>query len=211
MMWELFAAENYALQIAADRRTGFVKALHGGYALIILQASIPETSGPDLCCEMRKAGIDAPILILTDGNSAEDRVKGLKLGADDCLATPFDAHELLARIEALLRRLGNVRRFPVRTFRFNDVEMDFDRAEVRKAGQPVVLAARELDLMRYLVQHRGRVVPREEILGEVWQYNANVVSRTVDVHIWGLRRKLDHAKRPRHIQTVRGKGYRFVA
>jgi two-component system alkaline phosphatase synthesis response regulator PhoP len=210
-MCGLLARENYAVQTAADGRAGFDKAQQKDCALAILKANLPGRNGLDICCDMRKAGIDIPILILTHGSTARDRVLGLKLGADDCLAMPFDTSELLARVEALLRRVGNAYRIPVRTFQFNDVEMDFERAEVRKAGQSVVLAARELELLHYLVQHRGRVVPRNEILGEVWQYNGDVVSRTVDVHIWWLRKKLDHTEQPQHIQTVRGRGYRFVA
>jgi two-component system OmpR family response regulator len=140
-----------------------------------------------------------------------DCVRGLKLGADDCLAIPFDPSELLARVEALLRRVEKENRIPVRTFQFDDVEMDFERAEVHKAGQPVVMAAKELQLISYLVQNRDRVVPREEILRNVWQYNGDVSSRTVDVHISWLRQKLDNPHNPQHIQTIRGKGYRFTA
>jgi two-component system alkaline phosphatase synthesis response regulator PhoP len=142
---------------------------------------------------------------------AMDRVTGLKLGADDCLAIPFDPHELLARVEALLRRVEKENRIPLRTFRFDDVEMDFERAKVRKAGQPVNMATKELQLISYLVQNRDRVVPREEILRKVWQYNNDVSSRTLDVHIAWLRQKLDNPQNPQHIQTIRGKGYRFTA
>jgi two-component system alkaline phosphatase synthesis response regulator PhoP len=142
---------------------------------------------------------------------AMDRVTGLKLGADDCLAIPFDPHELLARVEALLRRVEKENRIPLRTFRFDDVEMDFERAKVRKAGQPVNMATKELQLISHLVQNRDRVVPREEILRKVWQYNTDVSSRTLDVHIAWLRQKLDNPQNPQHIQTIRGKGYRFTA
>ncbi len=205
------ADENYAVQTAADGRAAFDQAQQGRCALVVLKANLPGRTGLDICCDIRKAGIDIPIMLLTAGSTAADRVKGLKVGADDCLTMPFDTRELLARVEVLLRRPGGLGRVRERTFQFNDVEVDFEHAEVRKAGQPVALAARELDLIRYLVQHRGRVVPREEILSEVWQYNTDVISRTVDVHIWWLRRKLDHPDLPQHIQTVRGRGYRFVA
>jgi two-component system, OmpR family, alkaline phosphatase synthesis response regulator PhoP len=140
-----------------------------------------------------------------------NRVVGLKLGADDYLAKPFDPTELLARIEALLRRVHKERRIAVHTFRFDDVEVDFERSEILKAGQRVEVAAKELLLLRYLVDHRDRVVPREEILQKVWQYDSQVTSRTVDVHVSWLRQKLDNSQNPKHIQTVRGKGYRFTA
>jgi DNA-binding response OmpR family regulator len=149
--------------------------------------------------------------MLTARPMAMDRVTGLKLGADDCLAIPFDPHELLARVEALLRRVEKENRIPLRTFSFDDVEMDFERALVHKAGQPVNMAAKELQLISYLVQNRDRVVPREEILRKVWQYNTDVSSRTLDVHIAWLRQKLDKPHNPQHIQTIRGKGYRFTA
>jgi two-component system OmpR family response regulator len=149
--------------------------------------------------------------MLTARSLVMDRVTGLKLGADDCLAIPFDPSELLARVEALLRRVEKENRIVVRTFQFDDVEMDFERAKVRKAGQPVNLASKELQLLSYLVQNRDRVLPREEILQKVWQYNSHVSSRTLDVHISWLRQKLDNPENPQHIQTIRGKGYRFTA
>src|SRR3954471_24719813 len=129
--------------------------------------------------------------MLTARSQVMDRVVGLKLGADDYLAKPFDPAELLARIEALLRRTQKESRLPVQSFRFGDVEVDFERAEVRKGGAPVNLASKELQLLRYLVDNRERVVSREEILQKVWEYNSEVSSRTIDVHVAWLRQKLE--------------------
>jgi two-component system, OmpR family, alkaline phosphatase synthesis response regulator PhoP len=113
-------------------------------------------------------------------------------------------------VEALLRRIRKESRVTVRTFAFDNVEVDFERSEVRKDKELVSIAAKELQLLEYLVQNRDRIVPREKILREVWEYDAQVASRTIDVHIAWLREKLDNAKNPKHIQTVRGKGYRFT-
>src|SRR5438445_6464672 len=120
---------------------------------------LPGRSGFDVCKEIRQHGIDTAVLMLTARTQVIDRVVGLKLGADDYLTKPFDPSELLARIEALLRRVRKESRIPVRTFRFGDVEADFERAEVYKAGQRVNIAAKELQLLRYLVDHRDRIVP----------------------------------------------------
>jgi DNA-binding response OmpR family regulator len=208
---KLLAGKGYAVALASDGEAGLDEALQRDCALIILNAMLPKRSGLQVCCDLREAGVDTAILMLTARPMVRDRVACLKGGADDCLSIPFDPAEFLARVEALLRRIAKENRIPARTFQFEDVEMDFARSEVRRAGQPVTLTARELDLIRYLVQHRDRAVPREEILGQVWRYSSEVISRTLDVHIWWLRKKLDHPPCPRHIHTVRGQGYRFTA
>jgi two-component system, OmpR family, alkaline phosphatase synthesis response regulator PhoP len=137
-------------------------------------------------------------------------VVGLKTGADDYLAKPFDPSELLARVEALLRRVRKENLAPVVRFQYGNVQVDFEKAEVAKAGVPVSLAGKELQLLRYLIDHRGRVVPRDELLKNVWEYQPDVSSRTVDVHVAWLRQKLeDNPQFPKHILTVRGSGYRF--
>jgi len=116
----------------------------------------------------------------------------------------------LERMEALLRRVQKENRIPVQSFHFGDIEIDFERAVLLKGGQPVTLASKELQLLRYLVDNRGRVVPREELLQNVWEYSSDVSSRTIDVHVAWLRQKLeDNPQNPKHIHTIRGKGYRF--
>jgi two-component system alkaline phosphatase synthesis response regulator PhoP len=207
---DLLNAEGHRVESASDGDVGLTKATKEKFALIILDVMLPKKTGFEVCRQLRQAGIDTAILMLTAKTQVVDRVVGLKLGADDYLTKPFDPAELLARVEALLRRVNKENRVNVRSFNFGDVQIDFERAEVRKAGQPLALAAKELQLLRYLVNHRDRVVPREEILRQVWEYDSEISSRTIDVHIAWLRQKLDNPQNPKFIQTVRGKGYRFT-
>jgi two-component system, OmpR family, alkaline phosphatase synthesis response regulator PhoP len=207
---DLLTTEGHRVESVSDGDAGLAKATREKFALIILDVMLPKKTGFEVCRQLRQSGIDTAILMLTAKTQIVDRVVGLKLGADDYLTKPFDPAELLARVEALLRRVNKENRVNVRNFHFGDVEIDFERAEVRKAGQPLALAGKELQLLRYLVNHRDRVVPREEILQEVWEYDSEVSSRTIDVHIAWLRQKLDNPQSPKFIQTVRGKGYRFT-
>lgn len=207
---DLLATEGHRVESVSDGDAGLAKATKEKFALIILDVMLPKKTGFEVCRQLRQSGIDTAILMLTAKTQVVDRVVGLKLGADDYLTKPFDPAELLARVEALLRRVNKENRVNVLSFHFGDVEIDFERAEVRKAGLPLALAAKELQLLRYLVNHRDRVVPREEILQEVWEYDSEVSSRTIDVHVAWLRQKLDNPQNPKFIQTVRGKGYRFT-
>ena len=207
---DLLASEGHRVESVSDGDAGLAKATKEKFALIILDVMLPKKTGFEVCRQLRQTGIDTAILMLTAKTQVVDRVVGLKLGADDYLTKPFDPAELLARVEALLRRVNKENRVNVRSFHFGDVEIDFERAEVRKAGLPLALAAKELQLLRYLVNHRDRVVPREEILQQVWEYDSEVSSRTIDVHVAWLRQKLDNPQNPKFIQTVRGKGYRFT-
>jgi two-component system, OmpR family, alkaline phosphatase synthesis response regulator PhoP len=208
---DLLAAEGYDVEVASDGEAALGKASGGGFDLVVLDVMLPKKTGLEVCRELRQKGFDSAILMLTAKTQVSDRVVGLKLGADDYLSKPFNPAELLARVEALLRRVLKENRIPVRSFQFDDVDVDFERAEVRRSGEPVAMAQKELQLLRYLVDHRERVVTREELLRKIWEYRADVSSRTVDVHIAWLRQKLERdPQNPRHIQTIRGKGYRFT-
>jgi len=207
---DLLSTEGYEVESAADGESGLSKAIAGKFDLVMLDIMLPRKTGFDVCRELRQKGIDVAILMLTAKTQVVDRVVGLKLGADDYLTKPFDPAELLARVEALLRRVQKENRIPVQSFQFGDIEIDFERALLMKAGNPVTLASKELQLLRYLVDNRGRVVPREELLQNVWEYSSDVSSRTIDVHVAWLRQKLeDNPQNPKHIHTIRGKGYRF--
>lgn len=209
---DLLTAEGYEVQSAGDGEEGLRQASSGRFDLVVLDVMLPRKTGYDVCRELRQSGVDTAILMLTAKTQVVDRVVGLKLGADDYLTKPFDPSELVARIEALLRRVQKESRIPVRKYQFGDIEVDFERAEVLRAGQRIGLASKELQLLRYLVDNRERVVPREEILQRVWEYRSDVNSRTIDVHVAWLRQKLEQDPTlPKHIQTIRGKGYRFSA
>jgi two-component system alkaline phosphatase synthesis response regulator PhoP len=207
---DLLATDGHQVESASDGESGLARAIKEDFDLIILDVMLPRKNGFDVCRELRQRGRDTAVLMLTAKTQVVDRVVGLKLGADDYLAKPFDPAELLARVEALLRRVKKEGRTPVRTFQFHDVEVNFESGEVTKAGSAVALAAKELQLLRYLVDRRGQVVPREELLQNVWEYQSDVNSRTIDVHVAWLRQKLeDVPQNPRFIHTIRGKGYRF--
>jgi two-component system alkaline phosphatase synthesis response regulator PhoP len=209
---DLLEAEGYQVDTAMDGPTGLAKAGGGEFDVVILDVMLPGKSGFDVCRELRQKGCDTAILMLTAKTGVVDRVVGLKLGADDYLAKPFDPSELLARVESLLRRVPKKKRIPVEQFEFGNVSADFALGQVHKKGELVTMAAKELQLLRYLIDRRGTVVSREELLQNVWEYQAEVSSRTIDVHVAWLRQKLeDNPQSPQYIHTVRGVGYRFTA
>jgi two-component system alkaline phosphatase synthesis response regulator PhoP len=209
---DLLTAEGYAVESAADGITGLARAGKEPFDLIVLDIMLPGKNGLEVCRELRRQGKDMAVLMLTAKTQLTDRVVGLKLGADDYVTKPFEPPELLARIEALLRRVKKEKLTPVARFEFGSVAADFEKGEVRKSGAVVPLAGKELELLRYLIDRRGKAVSRDELLEAVWEYQPGVSSRTVDVHVAWLRQKLeDTPQNPRHIQTVRGVGYRFAA
>jgi two-component system alkaline phosphatase synthesis response regulator PhoP len=209
-MSDLLTAKGFAVDSANEGPAGLAKVLNGRFDLVILDVMLPGMSGLDVCRELRERGNDVPVLMLTAKTQLADRVAGLRLGADDYLIKPFETPELLARIDALLRRSHKGRFTPVLSFQFDKIEINFATGEVRKDGVPITLSAKEMELLRYLVDHRGKVVSRDELLKGVWDYQPGVSSRTIDVHVAWLRQKLgDDLQTPRHIQTVRGVGYRF--
>jgi two-component system alkaline phosphatase synthesis response regulator PhoP len=209
---DLLISEGYAVDIAFDGPTGLQRAVAEPFDLVILDVMLPGKSGFDVCRDLRQQGKDVAVMMLTAKSQLTDRVVGLKLGADDYVAKPFEPAELLARVEALLRRVKKKKLPPVTSFQFADVDIDFEKGVVRKGETPVSLAGKEMELLRYLIDHRGKVVPRDELLEAVWQYQPGVSSRTIDVHVAWLRQKLEsNPGSPQHIHTVRGVGYRFAA
>ena len=202
-------SEGHHVQAAGDGQTGFEMASAGAFDLIVLDLMLPRKNGLDLCRELRQRGISTPILMLTARGQTVDKVVGLKIGADDYLTKPFEMLELLARVEALLRRAPAFSSSRD-VFQFGPVRVDLRRTEVVRHGKPVTLSAKEFQLLRYLVEHRGTTVSRETLLSEVWGYGGLTSSRTVDVHVAWLRQKLEEDPRqPQLILTVHGLGYRL--
>lgn len=205
-------SEGFSVSSASNGEEGIELARNQVFDLMILDVMLPKKNGFDVCRDLRKEGNETPILMLTAKGEIIDKVLGLKLGADDYLTKPFEIMELLARIEALLRRSPtNTKNGSHEDFQFGDVEIDFKRAEVLKGNSVVDLSAMEFKLLHFLIDNRGNVHSRDELLDAVWGYDAMPTTRTVDVHIAWLRQKLEeNPKHPKYIQTVHGMGYKFV-
>lgn len=207
---DLLRAEGSIVEIARDGSTGLKRATDESFDLLILDVMLPKLSGTDLCHAVREQGFDGAILMLTAKGQVADRVHGLKLGADDYLVKPFNPDELVARVAALLRRVHKEQLTPVMRIEFGSVVADFSCNEFRKDRRSISLTAKEAELLRFLINHRGQVLSRDRILKQVWKEQPHITPRTVDVHIAWLRQKLeDKADSPRHILTARGEGYRF--
>ena len=201
--------EGYVVETAKDGEEGMEKVTSSPFDLLILDVMLPYRSGFDLCRDIRQSGLATPILFLTARNEIVDKVVGFKLGGDDYLTKPFESAELMVRVEALLRRA------PVQTGRgvhqVGSLRVDFARKEVTRDGTPVHLSGREFQLLRYFMERAGQTISRAELLRAVWGYDASAFTRTVDVHVFSLRQKLEEEpSRPELITTVAGVGYRFA-
>jgi two-component system alkaline phosphatase synthesis response regulator PhoP len=207
---DLLRGNGHDVAVSGDGEDGLRMAREQPFDLLILDVLLPGTDGFELCRAARSSGFDGGILMLTARTQVDDRVQGLRNGADDYLAKPFDSKDLMARVDALLRRIGKTGLTPVARFQFGDVTVDFERRRVLGGETAVKLAAQELRLLKYLIDRRGQNVSRENILARVWHDQPYIGPRTVDVHVAWLRQKLEaNPQSPRHILTVRGEGYRF--
>jgi DNA-binding response OmpR family regulator len=202
-------AEGYAVTVTGNGTDACQLARERCFRLIVLDVLLPGKDGFTICRELRKAGMDTPILLLTARAEQSEKVLGLELGADDYVTKPFGTHELRARIKALLRRAAP-RREPIETFRFGDCEVDFRRGEMRRAGVAVELTAIEFKLLGCFIESRGRILSREHLLGAVWGIGTHVSERVVDNHVLYLRRKIESDPgSPVFLRGIRGLGYRF--
>jgi two-component system, OmpR family, alkaline phosphatase synthesis response regulator PhoP len=209
LLKDSFLYEGYEVEVASDGLVGLQMATRRPSDLIVLDVMLPGMDGLTLCRELRQRDVRYPILMLTARNLERDKVTGLKTGADDYLTKPFSIAELLARAEAILRRMRPDQNL---IFSFGEIWVDFGSFEARRNGEPLDLSPLEFEILRYLVENRGRVIRRSEMLHKIWGYDAETHTRTVDTHIANLRQKIgDDSSHPSYIVTVHGIGYRFKA
>jgi two-component system, OmpR family, alkaline phosphatase synthesis response regulator PhoP len=203
--------QGHIVSVARDGNSGMEMATREPFDVLILDIMLPGQSGLAICQKLRQLGSNAPILMLTARRQTMDKVVGLRTGADDYLTKPFKMVELLARVDALLRRAGTGKVNPSLRYEYGDLQIDIRSTEVRREGRPVTLSAKEFQLLRYFAEHRGATLSRDELLREVWGYGGQPTTRTVDVHVAWLRQKIEKdPKNPQHILTVVGLGYKFA-
>ena len=203
-------ADGYDVRWESNGSAGYQAACANTFDLILLDVSLPGKNGFDICRDLRRDGVSAPVLVLTARGEVIDRVLGLKLGADDYVQKNCEPIELMARIEAMLRRSQPSVTSPEIAC-FGDIRVDFRQHDVSRAGSTVVLTPMEFRLLEYLLERRGNVVTREELLENVWSADGGMMSRTVDVHVAGLRKKIEADSRyPRFLLTIKGAGYKLA-
>ena len=207
----------YEVETAEDGESALQLASEGGFDAILLDLILPKMDGVKVCEELRSNGIDTPVLMLTVKSDLEDRIRGFVAGADDYMAKTTDIIELLARLQAVLRRTSpqTCRTRPAEkataVHEFGDVRVDVSEATVRRGSERVELSRKEYELLCYFLEHPLKTLARGRLLKEIWRFDPSTPTRTVDVHIVGLRKKLENdPAHPRWFRTVRGKGYEFV-
>jgi len=207
---DLLRSDGYLVENSGDGVEGQELATKNPFDLIILDVMLPSRDGFEVCRRLRENGVNTPVLMLTARNELNNKIQGFKAGGDDYLTKPFETPELEARIEALLRRASRGARNQLKSYDFDGIHVDFARSELTKNGKSTALGEREARLLRYLIERKGTILSRDELLQEVWGYKSIPLTRTVDVHIAWLRQKIeDDPKNPRHIVTVHGQGYCF--
>ncbi len=207
---DMLHASNYEVEVSGDGAEALQLALGRSYDLIVLDVMLPSMDGFHVAGDLRRRGNNTPILMLTARDEVEDKVGGLKAGADDYLTKPFEAAEFLARIEALMRRTARQSGPGLRTYDFGGMRVDFAKSRLVRDEKTIDLSEQECRLLQYLIENRGEVVSRDTLLREVWGYETVPITRTVDVHVAWLRQKIEaDPKQPRFIVTVHGRGYRF--
>ncbi|MBD0369235.1 MAG: response regulator transcription factor [Pyrinomonadaceae bacterium] len=205
-----FSYEGYTVEVARDGALGLKLATDKSHDLIILDVMLPKMCGLEVCKSLRTSGNQTPIIMLTARGQEIDKVVGLKTGADDYVTKPFSFLELMARVEAILRR-SNRAEDAFEQAQFGDVVLNFKNLEAHKSGHALDLSPREFKLLKYFLEHKGEVITRDQLLDAVWGYDGFPLTRTVDMHIAKLRHKIeDSPADPRYIITVHRAGYKFI-
>jgi DNA-binding response OmpR family regulator len=205
-------SKGYCVLSCGDGLEGLELAGSQTFDVIVLDVNLPSLNGFDVCRNLRTSGINTPLLILSARTDLKDKIIGLKTGADDYMTKPFEIAELQARLEALMRRSLGLGRIELQSYNFAGIHVNFGQSRLKRKGRVVALSELECRLLRYLVEHRGMVLTRDDLLQHVWNYDTRpaLQTRTVDVHIVALRHKIEEdPKTPRYIETVYGEGYRF--
>jgi len=208
-------SEGYTVQTATDGSEGLrlasTKRPEEAPDLIILDLMLPKMSSLEVCQRLRAAGVETPVIMLTARGAASDAAFGLKLGADDYISKPFDVGELLARVEAVLRRAKRRQTSGPEVITIGEVELDLRRLRATKSGESLELSPREFEILQFLIAHAGETVTREQLLHHIWGEHASLYTRTIDAHVARLRQKLEaDPTNPQHIITVHRVGYRLV-
>jgi len=203
--------EGYEVIWALDGEEGLNKALKEAPDLILLDIMLPKKDGLDVCRELRRRNVTIPIVMLTAKGEEIDKVVGLEIGADDYITKPFSVRELMARLKAHLRRGKKEEKSVPSVYRFDDIEIDFIHFKVKRSGTEFDLTSLEVEILKYLVAHRGEVVTRDALLDKIWGYETYPSTRTIDNHILKLRKKLEEdPAQAKYIFSVYGEGYRFM-
>ncbi|MEX1055882.1 MAG: response regulator transcription factor [Rhodothermales bacterium] len=207
---DFFDLKGYIVDLATDGEEGLDRMRDHNYDIVLLDIMLPKKTGFEVLKESQELGVTAPVLMLTAKGEHEDVLKGFGLGAEDYVTKPFNAEELAARVKAILQRTQPADRAPMTIYKIGDVEINFTTHEAVRGDNEVDFTALEFDILRYLIQNRGRTVTRRQLLRDVWGIEHEIITRTVDRHIASVRKKIEiDANEPEHIETVYGLGYRF--
>lgn len=210
---DVFIFHGYQVESALDGKDGLNKALNGKHDLVLLDVMLPFIDGFSICNKIREQNLQLPIIMLTAKSSEQDIITGLSLGADDYISKPFSVRELVLRVESVLKRtLKTVE--AVKELQIGEIRIDTANLQQKDSQQPLQFTRREIEILQYLQQHAERPVAREELLEKIWGYRQpeNIETRTVDIHIAKLRRKIEpNPKQPKFLLTIRGEGYRLLS
>lgn len=205
-----FEYEGYQVMVARDGRAGMSCALSDKPDLILLDIMLPKMSGLDVCRQLRRSGVDTPVIMLTARGQEIDKVIGLEVGADDYVTKPFSIKELLARVRAHLRRASK-QVAEIENYKIGNIELNFKHYQATREGEPLELSPREFEILKYFIQHQGEAITRERLLDDVWGYDCFPITRTVDNHIAKLRQKIEPVPaEPQYIITIHRVGYKFL-